>query len=118
MISRLNSVVILCAVLIGAFLLTPQKIRAQRTPPMPLAQLGQSAPLPVYVMNEDSLLPDGFVTGSSWKFTAWTVPSSLTFTVTVDRTQGAWASLVLQTDPAKKPKWYYVPQMPGAWEKQ
>jgi hypothetical protein len=107
------------ALLIGV-LLRPGKIQAQRnSPPASLAQVGVSAPLPVYVVNDPpSLLPEGFVPGSSWKFTTWTVPSTLTFTATVQKTEGGWAALTLSTDPPTASKWYFIPQMPGVWEAQ
>jgi hypothetical protein len=107
------------AVLIG-FLLRPDAIRAQRNaPPASLAQVGPSAPLPVYVTNEPpSVVPDGFVPGSTWKFTTWTIPSTLTFTATVKQVSGGWAELNVSTDPATTGKWYYIPYMPGVWEKQ
>ena len=98
----------------------PWKVLAQRNnPPASLAQVGAGTPLPVYVTNEPELrLPDGFVPGSVWKFTTWTVPSTLTFTATVQETGGGWAKLNLSTDPATTSKWYYIPFMPGVWEKQ
>jgi hypothetical protein len=105
--------------LIGVFL-QPGKVQAQRnSPPASLAQVGVSAPLPVYVVNDPpSLLPEGFVPGSSWKFTTWTVPSTLTFTAMVLKTEGGWAQLTLSTDPPTASKWYFIPQMPGVWEVQ
>ena len=107
------------ALFIGV-LIRPGKIHAQRnSPPASLAQVGVSAPLPVYVVNDPpSLLPEGFVPGSSWKFTTWTVPSTLTFTATVQKTEGGWAELTLSTDPPTTSKWYFIPQMPGVWETQ
>ena len=107
------------ALLIGVFL-RPGKVQAQRnSPPASLAQVGVSAPLPVYVVNDPpSLLPEGFVPGSSWKFTTWTVPSTLTFTAMVLKTEGGWAQLTLSTDPPTASKWYFIPQMPGVWEVQ
>ncbi len=107
------------ALLIGV-LLRPAKINAQRNSvPASLAQVGAASPLPVYVVNDPpSLLPDGFVPGSSWKFTTWTVPSTLTFTATVQKTEGGWAALTLSTDPPTASRWYYIPQMPGVWEAQ
>ena len=62
-------------------------------------------------------LPEGFVPGTSWKFTTWTLPSSLTFTATVQKTDGGWAYLTVNADPTSS-RWYYIPQMPGAWEPQ
>ena len=44
------------------------------------------------------LLPDGFVPGTQWKFTTWTIPSTLTFTATVDKVAGGWAYLTVQTE--------------------
>jgi hypothetical protein len=96
-----------------------ETVHAQRNSPPPVAQVGPASPLPVYVVNDPPpALPVGFVPGSSWKFTTWTVPSTLTFTATVQNTEGGWASLTLNTDPPGTSKWYYVPQMPGAWEPQ
>ena len=108
----------LAALLIGLFL-KPARIQAQRNPPMPVAQVGAGSPLPVYVVNDQRpLLPEGFVAGSSWKFTTWTTPSTLTFTATVQTTDGGWALLALNNGADAKPNWYYVPYMPGAWEPQ
>lgn len=108
---------IVLALLLITVLLQPGKIHAQRTPP-PVAQVGPGSPLPVYVTNDVPPLPDGFTPGTQWKFTTWTLPSSLTFTATVQRTEGSWALLTLNTDAAHTPKWYYIPMMPGAWEPQ
>lgn len=107
------------AVLIGV-LLRPAAIRAQRNaPPSSLAQVGIAAPLPVYVTNEPpSVVPDGFVPGSTWKFTTWTIPSTLTFTATVKAVEGGWAELNLSTDPPTTAKWYFIAYMPGVWEQQ
>jgi hypothetical protein len=108
------------AVLFIGFLLRPGKIQAQRnTVPASVAQVGAAAPLPVYVVNDlPPVLPDGFVPGSSWKFTTWTLPSTLTFTATVQKVEGGWAALTLSTDPPTTSRWYFIPQMPGAWEPQ
>jgi hypothetical protein len=98
-------------------LLRPAKIDAQRNPPPPVAQVGVGSPLPVFMVNEQPpVLPDGFVPGTSWKFTTWTMPSTLTFTATVQKTEGGWAFLKLVSDTETTARWYYVPQMPGAWE--
>jgi len=107
------------AVLIGA-LVRPDTIRAQRNSvPASLAQVGVASPLPVYVTNDPpSAVPDGFVPGSTWKFTTWTIPSTLTFTATVKAVQGGWAELNVSTDPPTTAKWYYLPIMPGVWEQQ
>jgi hypothetical protein len=119
---RLNTTqpLLLFAVLLLCLLLRPEKIIAQRNAvPSTVAQVGALAPLPVYVVNDPpSLLPEGFTPGSSWKFTTWTVPSTLTFTATVQKTEGGWAALTLSTDPPTTSKWYFVPQMPGVWERQ
>jgi hypothetical protein len=96
--------------------LEPGKVRAQRNPSQPVAQVGPASPLPVFVVNDVPALPEGFIPGSSWKFTTWTIPSTLTFTATVQKTEGGWAFLKLTTDAT--PRWYYIPQMPGAWEQQ
>lgn len=90
---------------------------AQRTPSA-VAQVGPGSPLPVYVTNEMQPMPDGFEPGTQWKFTTWTIPSTLAFTATVQKLQGGWALLTLSTDTTNTPKWYYVPMMPGAWERQ
>ncbi len=110
--------IVLAALVIG-LLLKPAKIQAQRNPPAAVAQVGPGSPLPVYVVNDQPpVLPDGFVTGSSWKFTTWTTPSTLTFTATVQRTEGGWALLALNNGVPAKPGWYYIPYMPGVWEPQ
>jgi hypothetical protein len=110
---------VLLAVVLLSVLLRPGKVQAQRNAPPAVAQVGPGSPLPVYVVNDPpSLLPDGFVTGSSWKFTTWTVPSTLSFTATVKQTEGGWALLTLSTDPPATARWYFIPQMPGAWEAQ
>jgi hypothetical protein len=110
---------ILLAAIAISLLLRPVRIGAQQNPPSGVAQVGLGSPLPVYVVNDSRpVLPDGFTPGTSWKFTTWTTPSTLTFTATVQKTEGGWALLVLSTDPAKTPQWYYVPFMPGAWEPQ
>ena len=113
-------VALAATVLLAGVLLRPAKIQAQRnSPPPALAQVGPAAPLPVYVVNEPpALLPEGFVPGSSWRFTTWTTPSTLTFTATVQKTEGGWAALTLSTDPPAMSKWYFIPQMPGVWERQ
>jgi len=109
----------LLAVLLLCVLLRPGKISAQRNPAPVVAQVGPGSPLPVFVVNDPPpLLPDGFIPGSSWKFTTWTVPSTLSFVATVKQTEGGWALLTLNTDPPATSRWYFVPQMPGAWEAQ
>jgi hypothetical protein len=106
------------AVLLLVVFLKPEKIHAQQKAPPAMAEVGVGTPLPVYVVNEPPpVLPEGFVTGTSWKFTTWTLPSTLTFTATVQKTEGGWAYLTLSTD-ATSSKWYYIPMMPGAWEPQ
>jgi hypothetical protein len=113
-------VILIVATLLFALLLRPGKIQAQRNSiPASVAQVGAASPLPVYVVNDPpAMLPEGFVPGSSWKFTTWTLPSTLTFTATVQKTEGGWAALTLSTDPPTTSKWYFIPQMPGAWEPQ
>jgi hypothetical protein len=122
LLSGRQPLVILLAVatLLFAVLLRPGKIQAQRNSiPASVAQVGAASPLPVYVVNDlPPVLPEGFVPGSSWKFTTWTLPSTLTFTATVQKTEGGWAALTLSTDPPTTSKWYFIPQMPGAWEPQ
>ena len=108
---------ILISALILGGLVAPQVIRAQRGSTPAVAQVGPGAPLPVYVVNEvPPSLPDGFVPGTSWRFTTWTVPSTLTFSASVERISGGWAYLTLQTDASKRSRWYYIPEMPGGWE--
>jgi hypothetical protein len=118
-ISTQKATMVLFAVLLVFVLLSrPGQIRAQRPLP-PVAEVGAGFPLPVYVVNDPRpLLPDGFVPGSSWKFTTWTTPSTLTFTATVRKTEGGWALLALNGDTATAPRWYYILHMPGAWEAQ
>src|SRR5688572_22923 len=71
--------------------------QAQRGVAQPVAQIGATAPLPVYVTNA-ALLPDGFVAGSRWRFTTYTTPSVFTWTATVNRTSGQWASLTVRAE--------------------
>lgn len=112
------AIVLLAALLIGV-LLKPGKVEAQRNPNQPVAQIGLGAPLPVYVVNDQpTALPDGFVAGSSWEFTTWTTPSTLSFTATVQKTAGGWALLSVTSGGQTKASWYYIPHMPGAWEMQ
>jgi hypothetical protein len=109
---------ILLSGLLILVLFKPAPIAAQRKDPPPVAQVGPGTPLPVYVVNDfPPALPAGFVPGTSWKFTQWTTPSALTFTATVQKTEGGWALLALSGN-AAAPQWYFVPQMPGGWEPQ
>src|SRR5271165_1081435 len=118
-IRQVPMILLAVAVLLLCGLLRPEKIHAQRPAAPAVAQVGAGSPLPVYVVNEPPpTLPSGFVPGSSWKFTTWTLPSTLTFTATVKQIEGGWAELTLNTDPPATSKWYYIPQMPGAWEAQ
>ena len=84
------------------------------------AQIGPSTPLPVFVTNEgNSLLPEGFVVGSRWKFTSWTAPSTTSFVGMVQATTGPWANLTVRaSDGTATTRWYNVPAMPGGWEKE
>lgn len=107
------------ATIFTALLLNPGKTRAQQKGPPAMAEVGIGAPLPVYVVNEQiPQVPSGFVPGSSWKFTTWTIPSTLTFTATVQQVEGGWAYLTINTETPAATRWYYIPQMPGAWEPQ
>jgi hypothetical protein len=116
-ISTQRTVFILLAALLIFSLVRPGSTHAQR-PSAVVAQVGPGSPLPVYVTNElTPTLPDGFVPGSSWNFTTWTVPNTLSFTATVQRTEGGWALLTLATNPGPA-RWYYIPFMPGDWELQ
>jgi hypothetical protein len=117
-----NALVVISVVsalsLVG-LLIRPEKTHAQQKTPPVAANVGMATPLPVYEVNEPpALLPEGFVPGSSWKFTTWTIPSTLTFTATVERTEGGWAYLTVKTDTPASTRWYFIPQMPGAWEPQ
>ena len=82
-----------------------------------VAQVGPGYPLPVYVVNEVAM-PDDFVVGSTWRFSTWTVPNSMTWVARVDKVAGGWAYLNLQEDAQSASGWYYIPQMPGRWLKQ
>jgi hypothetical protein len=107
---------ILVVVLLIFVFVRPGKIHAQRNTGQAVAQVGLGSPLPVFVVNDPpSSLPEGFAPGTQWKFTTWTVPSALISTVTIQKTEGGWA-LLTTPDAPTVPKWYYVPQMPGAWE--
>jgi hypothetical protein len=118
-ISPQQIVLIVLAVLLISLLLKPEKTHAQPAAPPALAQVGPSTPLPVYVVNATPpVLPEGFTPGTSWKFTTWTIPSTLTFTATVQKTEGGWAFLTVNTDSPSSSRWYFIPQMPGAWEPQ
>jgi hypothetical protein len=82
------------------------------------AQIGTGSPLPVFVTNAERL-PEGFVAGSRWRFTTWTVPSVITWTAVVNSTSGAWANLTTTNDDqTTSTRWYFVPAMPGSWERQ
>ena len=108
----------LFAVLLVFALLKPGQINAQRNSPPPTASVGSGSPLPVYMVNEPpALLPEGFVPGSTWKFTTWTTPSTLAFSATVQKIEGGWAFLTVNGD-APAARWYYIPLMPGGWEEQ
>jgi hypothetical protein len=113
----LRQVSLIClSLLLISVLVGTGKIRAQRQSAPPVAQVGPGSPLPVYVINDSPALPEGFVAGSSWRFTTWTTPSTLTFMATVQKTEGGWALLKVASD--AKPHWYFIPQMPGAWDRQ
>jgi hypothetical protein len=115
----LLTVSVISALALVALLVKPEKTHAQQKAPPAAASVGVTNPLPVYMVNEPpGLLPDGFEPGTSWKFSTWTVPSSLTFTATVEKTQGGWAYLTVKTDTPAATRWYFIPQMPGAWEPQ
>ncbi|HYI95755.1 MAG TPA: hypothetical protein VEX68_19600 [Bryobacteraceae bacterium] len=92
--------------------------QAQRSQAQSTAQIGTGSPLPVFVTNTPAL-PEGFASGSSWRFTTWTVPSTITWVATVNNTSGPWAHLTVRTEDGNtSSRWYYVPAMPGSWEKQ
>jgi hypothetical protein len=85
--------------------------------PQQVAQIGSGSPLPVYVVNELAM-PDDFVPGSTWKFTTWTVPNSMTWVARVEKVSGSWAYLTVQDSELTSSGWYFIPQMPGRWQKQ
>ena len=92
--------------------------QAQRGVAQSTAQIGATSPLPVYVTNV-ALLPDGFLPGSRWRFTTYTTPSVFTWTATVNRTSGQWASLTVRTEDGNtSSRWYYIPAMPGSWQQE
>jgi hypothetical protein len=96
-------------------------VRTERVLAQSHAQIGTNSPLPVYVTNPpgEATLPEGFVPRSRWKFTTWTSPSVLTWTAEVNRTSGPWASLTITNDDGTTAtRWYYIPAMPGSWERQ
>jgi hypothetical protein len=109
---RLRVTVALVVVAIGAGAWVRQ-VEAQAA-----AQIGTNSPLPVLVTNPVSTvsLPEGFVQGSQWRFTTWTLPSVITWTADVNKVSGAWANLTITTDSGKSTRWYYLPAMPGSWE--
>jgi len=92
---------------------------AQRSAAAPgqMAQIGPGAPLPVFVVNEQTL-PDDFVPGSTWRFETWTVPNAMSWTARVERVSGGWAYLNVYDAGRSASGWYYVPQMPGRWQRQ
>ena len=110
--------IVILAALLALVLLKPGPIHAQRNSPPPTASVGSGSPLPVYMVNEPQpVLPEGFLPSTTWKFTTWTTPSTLSFTATVQKTEGGWALLTVNGDtPATR--WYYLPLMPGGWEQQ
>ena len=115
----LLTVSVVSALALVALLVKPEKTHAQQKAPPAAANVGVANPLPVYMVNEPpGLLPEGFEPNTSWKFTTWTIPSSLTFTATVQKTQGGWAYLTIKNDQPAATRWYYIPMMPGAWEPQ
>jgi hypothetical protein len=92
-----------------------------RVQAQPQAQIGINTPLPVFVTNPPSaqMLPEGFVSGSRWRFVTWTVPTVMSYTATVNRTSGPWANLTTTGDDGSSTtRWYYIPGMPGSWERQ
>jgi hypothetical protein len=93
-------------------------LQAQRGQAQATAQIGNTSPLPVFVTNTPPL-PEGFTAGSRWRFITWTVPSVITWVATVNSTSGPWAHLTVRTEDGNtSSRWYYVPAMPGSWEKQ
>ena len=91
--------------------------RANAPFPQQVAQIGPGSPLPVYVVNEPSI-PDDFVPGSTWRFSTWTVPNSMSWLARVEKVSGSWAYLTVQESEQTSSGWYFIPQMPGRWQKQ
>lgn len=110
----LYALMVLVVIAVGASLWLPN-VKAQSP-----VQIGANSPLPVFVTNPGAMvLPDGFVAGTRWKFTTWTAPSVYTWTASVNKTSGPWASLTITfEDRTTSTRWYYVPAMPGSWEQQ
>ncbi|MBC7924783.1 MAG: hypothetical protein H7039_03925 [Bryobacteraceae bacterium] len=81
------------------------------------AQVNITSPLPVYVTNTP-VLPEGFTQGSRWRYTTWTSPSVITWIGQIQRVSGPWASITVTLENTSTTRWYYVPAMPGSWEKQ
>jgi hypothetical protein len=105
---------LLIAVIVVALTSQLSQTHAQST-----AQIGAASPLPVFVTNNTMELPEGFVQGSRWRFVTWTTPSVLTWVVTVNKTSGPWANLSVRTeDGTTSSRWYYIPGMPGSWDRQ
>jgi len=84
------------------------------------AQIGTNSPLPVFVTNPLGLiaLPEGFTPGSHWRFTTWSMPSTISWTATVNKTSGGWANLTITDERSTTTRWYFLPEMPGSWEPQ
>jgi hypothetical protein len=82
--------------------------RASAPPPQQVAPAGPGSGQPT---------PDGFVPGSKWEFTTWTLPARA-WLVQVERVSGGWAYLRVEGNgQPPEPAWYNVPQMPGRWRK-
>jgi len=90
---------------------------AQRGGSQQMATVGMTTPLPVYVMNE-AAMPDDFVPGSVWQFTTWSTPNALTWSARVEKVSGGWALLSVNGPNRTTAGWYYIPQMPGWWERR
>ena len=85
--------------------------------PQQVGQIGPGYPLPVFVVNEQAM-PDDFVAGSVWRFQTWTVPNSMSWVARVEKVSGSWALLNVQENGESATGWYYIPQMPGRWQRQ
>lgn len=115
-----HRLLVLAVVIVPAVLVCTSAADTGSSQQSTAAHIGPSSPLPVLVTNEGySLLPDGFVSGSRWRFTSWTAPSTNSWICTVEATTGPWANLTIHAhDGTTTRRWYNVPAMPGGWEKQ
>jgi hypothetical protein len=113
----LTTVLAAVAISVALTLVLANGIRTIRAQDGPTAQIGIQTPLPVHVTNEP-VLPSGFTPGSRWRFTTWTSPSVITWVGQVQHVSGPWAQITVSLENQTTTRWYYVPAMPGSWERQ